>query len=454
MQAQIVDFTLGPDHNLLDAIRVIESHRIQTAFIVDDQGVLIGLLTNGDVRRFLLDGGKTSQTVMDCANRTFRAVPLSASKEELLKLFDLGFAAIPRTDDKGRLVDFVTADFLPTTEEVQVVARARAPARISFAGGGTDLTYYFYERDGAVLNAAITLYSTATLTPKLVPSIDIYSQDTGKHEHYGSLRELLDSPNKGLLSSVVAVLRPAFGFELFVHSDFPVGSGLGGSSAVATAVIAVFNELRIDRWSPYEVAELAFHAERLYFGVAGGWQDQYASAFGGFNLIEFGSKENFVNTIRVAPDVVNELEECLILCHTGVDRNSGKLHEQQRDEFHKQKRDEHFEMLIELSRRMHRYLMRGELKDFGNCLNEAWNLKIQMSPNVSNQKINEIYAAALSAGALGGKLLGAGDGGFFLVFVETLHRRSVTEALQKLGIEMKSVRFEQKGAYSWRTRTT
>ena len=99
-------------------------------------------------------------------------------------------------------------------------------------------------------------------------------------------------------------------------------------------------------------------------------------------------------------------------------------------------------------------LMRGELKDFGNCLNEAWNLKIQMSPNVSNQKINEIYAAALSAGALGGKLLGAGDGGFFLVFVETLHRRSVTEALQKLGIEMKSVRFEQKGAYSWRTRTT
>jgi len=411
-------------------------------------------LTNDDVRRFLLDGGKTSQSVMDCVNRTFRAVPISASKQELLKLFDLGFAAIPRIDDKGRIVDVVTADSLPTEGELQVVARARAPARISFAGGGTDLTRYFYEREGAVLNAAIALYSTATLTLKSAPSIDIYSQDTGKHEHYDSLGELLDSPIKGLLSSVIAVLRPAFGFELFVHSDFPVGSGLGGSSAVATAVIAVFNELRIDRWSPYQVAELAFHAERLYFGVAGGWQDQYASAFGGFNLIEFGSEENFVNTIRLAPDVVNELEECLILCHTGVDRNSGRLHAQLRDEFQKQKRDEPHEMLTALSRRMHRYLMRGELKDFGSCLNEAWTLKIQMSPNVSNERINELYAAARSAGALGGKLLGAGDGGFFLVFVETLHRRSVTESLHKLGIQMRSVRFEQRGAYSWRTRTT
>jgi len=126
--------------------------------------------------------------------------------------------------------------------------------------------------------------------------------------------------------ATVSVIRPTSGFDLYVRSDFPVGSGLGGSSAVTTAIVAAFNELRLDRWTTYEIAEVCFQAERLCFGVAGGWQDQYASAFGGFNLIEFDGARNLVHPIRLDESVVNELEECLILCDSQIPHESGAIH--------------------------------------------------------------------------------------------------------------------------------
>ena len=131
----------------------------------------------------------------------------------------------------------------------------------------------------------------------------------------------------------MAVIRPTSGFDLYVRSDFPVGSGLGGSSSVTTAIVAAFNELRLDRWTTYEVAEICFQAKRLCFGVAGGWQDQYASAFGGFNLIEFDGSRNLVHPIRLDASTVNELEECLILCDTQIPHESGAIHKEQRSDF-------------------------------------------------------------------------------------------------------------------------
>ncbi|ALK30628.1 CBS domain-containing protein [Burkholderia plantarii] len=452
MKDHFIDLVVKHDQPVVDAIAAIERGPTQISLVVDDARVLVGVLTNGDIRRFLMQGGQTSAPVHTCMNRKFHALPYGTTREELLKLFDLGYNAVPLLDEEGRIVEFATPDFFPPTKEAAVLSRARAPVRISFSGGGTDLTYYFMKNGGVVLNASIALYAHATLIPSASPEINIISHDIDRHEHYSMLRNLLDSPDKSLLSSVVSVIRPDFGFDLYVHSDFPVGSGLGGSSAVATSVVGAFNELRLDKWSTYEIAEIAFQAERLSFSISGGWQDQYASAFGGFNLIEFDGKRNMVHSLRLEEAIRNELEECLVLCDTGIEHDSGKIHEQQREDFHKTDRNKQLLDMVALCRKMHRHLIRGDLSDFGASLHEAWVIKHGLSAAISGNTLDSIYKTALDAGALGGKLLGAGGGGFFLFYVQPRNRAVVCAQLKSLGCTLSTVRFEPEGVTSWRTK--
>jgi D-glycero-alpha-D-manno-heptose-7-phosphate kinase len=450
---ELVDqLTVLASHDVLSALQRIESSRFQIVFVVDERRVLRGLITNGDLRRHLLAGGHTADPVTVCMNSSYRSVSLETSREELLKLLDLGFHVIPRVDGDGRLVDLVTPEYDLASPEAPVLTRARAPVRLSFSGGGSDLTYYFVDRPGAVLSTTVALYSHATLIPRADKEVNIFSEDLGTHERYGSLIDLLKGESRGLLSSVVSVIKPSFGFDLYVRSDFPVGSGLGGSSAVATAVVAAFNEMRLDHWTTYEVAELAFQAERVCFGIAGGWQDQYASAFGGFNLIELGGEKNLVHAIRMEPATLNELEECLILCDSQIKHDSGELHTKQREYFSQQDKAGNVEEMVDLCRKMHKHLIRGELLDFGRSLGKSWEIKRGLSASISSEKLDAIHKAALEEGALGGKLMGAGGGGFFMFFVQPQYRQRVTQKLRAMGCRISSFRFETEGVTSWRTK--
>lgn len=455
LNPQFKEMCLYEDQPVLQAINRLESNRVQIAFVLDTADRLVGVVTNGDVRRFLLEGGATSQSVRTCMNRTYRSAPENASREDLLKLLDLGFNAIPRLDCHGRLFDVITAEHLPTVPEAPVFTRARAPVRVSFGGGGSDLTYFFVDHPGAVLSTTISLFCHVTLVPRLDAEIHLHAEDLDQTERYESLADLQSRMDRAsLLAATVAVIKPSFGFNLFVRSDFPVGSGLGGSSAVTTAVVAAFNELRLDRWTSYEIAEICYQAERLCFGVAGGWQDQYASAFGGFNLIEFDGTRNLVHPIRLEEAVVSELEECLILCDTRVPHDSGRIHREQRVEFHKDSKAAELKAAVDLCRKMHRHLIRAELIEFGRDLHAAWQLKRGFAASVTNPHMDQIYAAAMGAGALGGKLLGGGGGGFFLFFVQPRCRKAVTEALCNAGCQMSLFRFESKGVTSWRSKLT
>jgi D-glycero-alpha-D-manno-heptose-7-phosphate kinase len=386
-------------------------------------------------------------------NRTFRSALDGASREELLKLLDLGFNAIPKIDGDGRLVDVITPEYLPTAPEAAVLIRSRAPVRVSFGGGGSDLTYFFVDHPGAVLSTTISLFCHVTLTPRTDAEIHIHSDDLGTYQQFESIADLqARMDTNSLLATTVSVIRPSSGFDLHVRSDFPVGSGLGGSSAVTTAVVAAFNELRLDRWTTYEIAEVSFQAERLCFGVAGGWQDQYASAFGGFNLIEFDGSRNLVHPIRLDQSVINELEACLILCDTQIKHESSAIHKEQRKDFDKGKKADEVKDAVNLCRKMHRHLIRGELMEFGRSLHAAWQLKRGFTPSVTNSRVDDIYATAMRAGALGGKLLGAGGGGFFLFFVQPRFRKEVMESLTSAGGRISAFRFEMQGVTSWRTK--
>lgn len=444
---------LNVGDTVLQAIDRVEASRIQIAFVLDESERLVGVVTNGDIRRYLLDGGQTESSVCSCMNSSFRAARDGAAREELLKLLDLGFNAIPLLDATGRLVNVVTPQSLSASPESPVLVRSRAPVRVSFGGGGSDLTYFFVDSPGAVLSTTISLFCHVTLIPRDDGQIHLHSEDLGTVQSYESFEDLLGrfDPHS-LLAATVSVVRPTLGFELYVRSDFPVGSGLGGSSAVTTAIVAAFNEFRLDRWTPYEIAEICFQAERLCFGIAGGWQDQYASAFGGFNLMEFDGARNLVHPLRLDDSTLHELEECLLLCDTQIPHDSGKLHEKQRENFDKEKKSGELKDVVNLCRKMHHHLTRGELLEFGRDLHLVWQLKRGLSASVSNERIDHLYSIALASGALGGKLLGAGGGGFLLFFVPPHFRRAVTRALEANGCKMFPFRFEARGVVSWKTK--
>ena len=452
MNPLVQTLSIAPGQQLLAAVERIESGNLQMAFVVEDEGRLVGVVTNGDVRRYLLQGGQTDVPVTACMNRQFRFARRGAVREELLKLLDLGYSAIPVLDEQDRLVDVYTRH-MAVSPEVPVLARARAPVRMSFCGGGADLTYFFVDHPAAVLSCTVGLYAHATLVPRADSLIRIYSEDLDLEERFESMNALAAHEDKSLLATIVSVIKPSYGLDLHLRSDFPVGSGLGGSSAATTATIAAFNELRQDRWSTYEIAELAFQAERLCFGIAGGWQDQYASAFGGFNLIEFENRRNLVHPIRLEEAIRNELESCLVLCDTGLSHDSGQLHDLQRQEI---QADTLQTLLLSesvaLCRRMHRHLIRGELQDFGRCLHEAWSLKKRFSSAISHSTLDTVYSHAQAAGAVGGKLLGAGGGGFFLFYVQPQYRQAVVRAVRALGCQTTNFRFESNGVTSWRTK--
>ena len=324
---------------------------------------------------------------------------------------------------------------------------------MSFGGGGSDLTNYFRDEAGAVINAAISIYSHGVMRIREDSKIKINSLDLGATLVAEDLDDAISQKGPfGLIQSLLHVVRPAYGFELCLHSDFPVGSGLGGSATISAAVLGCFNMLRRDQWNQYEIAEIAFQAERLHLGIAGGWQDQYAAVFGGFNFIEFHSDENIVNPIRVQPDIAIELEESLILCDTGITHHSGNIHDNQKETMSSKSIRKMVQENVKLSYATRNYLLRGELDKFGKCLDEAWKLKKNFSSLITNDHIDSIYNGALKNGAFGGKLLGAGGGGYFLFYVSPFEKLRLMDYLGSKKLRTQPFRFEPEGLRAWVSR--
>jgi D-glycero-alpha-D-manno-heptose-7-phosphate kinase len=334
-----------------------------------------------------------------------------------------------------------------------VYARARAPVRISFGGGGSDLTHYFADDAGAVINTTVSLYSHATLRLRDDSQIIVHSSDLNATLSAIDLADALQQPGPfKLIQALLKVVHPEFGFELYLHSDFPMQSGLGGSAVVSAVVLGCFNQFRQDRWDAHELAELAFQAERMYLGIAGGWQDQYASVFGGFNFMEFRMEQNIVHPLRIHPDTILELEESLVLCDTGTLHDSGDIHEDQRQHLQKKGVREKVQANVELTYEMRNHLLRGRLLQFGEALHEAWQFKRQFSTKISNNRLDQIYETARTNGAIGGKLLGAGGGGFFLFYVTPFRKLELMNCLKSMNLRVQPFRFERDGLQAWTAR--
>jgi D-glycero-alpha-D-manno-heptose-7-phosphate kinase len=278
----------------------------------------------------------------------------------------------------------------------------------------------------------------------------IHSLDLGETLQADDLPAALAQKSRfGLIQALLRAIQPDFGFELFLHSDFPMSSGLGGSAVVSAAILGCFNQFRRDQWDLHELAEIAYQAERHYLGVAGGWQDQYATIFGGFNFMEFRMDQNIVHPLRIHSDTLLELEECLVLCDTGDTHNSGDIHEDQRQQMVVAEVRDMVKGNVELCYDMRNDLLRGRLLQFGQSLDRAWQFKRQFSDKISTTRLDQIYANAKEHGALGGKLLGAGGGGFFLFYALPFRKHELIAHLEVSGLKIRPFRFEPQGLQAW-----
>jgi len=332
-----------------------------------------------------------------------------------------------------------------------MVIRSKAPLRISFGGGGTDVSPYREERGGVVLSTTIDKYCYASLTPRDDDQVCIRSLDYDTTVRYQRDQMELDG-RLDLIKATLAALDAPGGCELLLHSDAPPGSGLGSSSAMVVAVLGAVLEWTGARPSPYEVAQLAYRIERCDLGIPGGYQDQYAATFGGVNWIEFGPEEALVNPLRVDPGILNELHYRLLLCYTGKIRASvGIVNEQVSGYI--ERRPQVSAALDETKRLaglMKAALLRGELDCLGRLLHEAWQQKQKFSVKITDPEIDALYEGARRAGAIGGKLLGAGGGGYLLLLAESAAKHRLADNLTAAGGQLIDFSLEAEGRQCWR----
>ncbi len=332
--------------------------------------------------------------------------------------------------------------------------RAKAPLRISLAGGGTDVPPFPQLEGGCVLSTTINRYAYGTLQPRTDGNITVRSLDFGLAVTFDSEDKLAYDGKLDLVKAAIRKILPPKhrGFDLLLHSDAPPGSGLGASSAMMVALVGLLKEFEHLPLTDYEIADLACVIEREELGIQGGLQDQYAAAFGGFNYIEFLPDRVVVNPLKVSPDVLNELQYNLLLCYTGTMRLSGHILQDQVDRYERREAStmEALRDLKALTIEMKNALLRRELDNLGELLDKEWQYKKRLSSKISNPRLDRLYEIAREHGALGGKITGAGGGGYMLLYCPADRKHAVATKLKELDCTMIDISLERLGLQTWR----
>jgi D-glycero-alpha-D-manno-heptose-7-phosphate kinase len=337
--------------------------------------------------------------------------------------------------------------------------RARAPLRLGLGGGGTDTSPYAESYGGVVLNATIDLYAHVTIAASESGELELHLDDRGVSWRGPEAAPVpLDGELlllKGVYNRMCATFNGGKGLPLAIHvyADVPPGSGLGTSSAMVTALVQAFNELFQARLSAYDVAHLAYEIERIDLKLNGGKQDQYAAAFGGVNFIEFGPGDGvLVNPLRITPETAAEFEASLILFFSGVSRESARIIDEQTRNISGGAHDsvEAMHQLKAMAFQMKQALLMGRVAEVGAILDAGWAHKKRTATAVSTPELDALYDAAKAAGAIGGKVSGAGGGGFMMFMVDPRRRQQVIRALEAFPGRVFASSLTTGGVMSWR----
>lgn len=340
-----------------------------------------------------------------------------------------------------------------------MIIRSKAPLRLGLAGGGTDVSPYCDIYSGMILNATITMFAYASIEPLDKDNkIVLNSIDSNKLIEIPLTKKLNIDGNldilKGVYNRIVRdFTKKPLAFKLTTYVDVPPGSGLGSSSTLIVAILSAFAEWLNLPLSEYDMSHLAYEIERIDIGMTGGKQDHYAAAFGGFNFMEFyDNGKVIVNPLRVKQKYINELENNILLFYTGTSRLSSKIIANQiKNVNDKNKKSiEAMHKLKEQAILMKEAILKGNLNELGEILDFGWKYKKKMTDEITNPVIDEIYQTAKKAGALGGKLSGAGGGGFMMLYCPQNARYNVINSLQRFQGEFRRFLFSNHGVLSWK----
>jgi len=440
---------------IVEALKALNETGFGIAVLVDDIGRLEGVATDGDIRRAMVQRESLAGCLDEIVNPDPIYLRAGYTMSQALRLFNNIIRQIPVVDEEHKVIDILHySDFCSAFEpKAEVTIRAKAPMRISFAGGGTDVNLFMNSVGGMVLSATINRYCYGTLKKRHDHKIVIRSTDYLKEVQADRIEDLVYNGELDLIKAVIKLMKPQFGFELEIYSDAAPGSGLGGSASAAGVVAGLINYFRSDRLDEYQVAEIAYQAERVELNIAGGWQDQYASVFGGFNYIEFKSDDVIVHPLKIKEEILDELECSLLFCNTGITRNSDPIIRSQLTPL--EHKSTQMQEALELTRKyaieMKNYLLRGDLTSFGKTLHQAWLVKKEFSTAISNDRINQIYEIGIQNGALGGKVLGAGGGGYIVFFCPPIKKHQIARMVAEVGVKIEDFFFDFRGLRTWKT---
>jgi len=338
-----------------------------------------------------------------------------------------------------------------------MIVRSKAPLRLGLAGGGTDVSPYCDRFGGAILNATINLYAYASIEPTTEKNIQIESIDRKVSVSYPSDFVL---PKDGKLELIKAVyekvvhkfsLEP-LSFKLSTYIDAPAGSGLGSSSTLVVAILGAFTEWLKLPLGEYDIAHLAYEIERVDMKMAGGRQDQYSATFGGVNFMEFYSDDKvIVNPLNIKDQYLKELAHNLLLYYTETNRFSSDIIESQVKHVISDNSNaiEATHQLKKQASLMKEVLLKGDINEVGRILDFGWQNKKGLTEGITNEFIDKIYSTAIENGATGGKISGAGGGGFMVFYCPGNSRYKVIESLQQFGGYEKKYSFTKEGLNSW-----
>lgn len=338
-----------------------------------------------------------------------------------------------------------------------MIFRSKAPLRIGLAGGGTDVSPYSDIYGGAILNATVSLFAYANIELLDSGEIIVETLDRNEKQEFPLVKKLPADGSLDLLKGVYNRLQQDFhfplqGFRLSTFVDVPAGSGLGTSSTLVVSVLGAFVAWLKLPLGDYDIAHYAYKIERQDLLLTGGKQDQYAAMFGGVNFMEFYENDKvIVNPLRIPSSYLHELENNLVLYFTDTSRSSAAIIDEQVKNVQdkNEKSIEAMHQLKEQARMMKEALLRGQLDELGRILDFGFQQKRQMAENISNRRIEEIYESAMWAGATGGKISGAGGGGFMIFYCPKNTRFAVIKALRKFGGEVKNYSFTKHGLQTW-----
>lgn len=343
--------------------------------VVDENKKLLGVLTDNIVDKFLLSGGRVEDAVSRAMVTDPTVAKTTDSESKIMEMLFQGIGRLPVLDENGVVcsVEFRTEKIKSTSFPV---VRGRAPLRVSFAGGGTDIPYYFEKYGGVVVNATINKYCYATIIKRADSKI-IINSDFDEEAVFDSRREMKYNGKFNLIKAIINIMKPDFGFEIYIHNDIPPGRGLGSSASMAVLIVSLLSYLQDIHYDDYSISEIAYRAERDELGIKGGWQDQYAAITGGFNYMEFGSSKNLIYPLRLKPEVVNELSAHLTLCYVGGSHFSGDIHTEQEKNFtiNEEQAALNLNELKQLAIKVKDCLLTNELEEIGRILHESWKTK-------------------------------------------------------------------------------